>query len=171
MIYLWIILCIYTITGGQGLFTCLIVCVTDRLIWADQSFHIVFRTGVFLLLAAVTFKSRALRCQENRDHLSSTLCLFSISSLSLFVWRASGRCTGLYLSDSNQEEVAFMMETDCIHPLWAERIWSWDPWQWDKTFWWLFCRCLFYLGHIDKAMCQEVSKGFIKISLPYISKV
>lgn len=82
------------------------------------------------------FKSRVLRCQGNRDHLSSTLCLFSISSLS-FVWCASvyGRCTGLHILDFNQEEVAFMMETECIYPLWAERIQSWDPWQLDKTFW------------------------------------
>lgn len=126
---------VYTITRGQGLFSCLIICVTDRLIWVDQSFHIVFRTGVFLLLAAVTCLRVVLWDVRETGITSLLLSVCFLSALSLFVWRSSGRCTGLYLSDSNQEEVEFMIETDCIHPLWTERIWSWDPRQWDKTFW------------------------------------
>ncbi len=52
----------------------------------DGSFLIVFRTGVSLLLAVVTcLRVVFLRCQGNGDHHSTSLCLFSICSLSLFV--------------------------------------------------------------------------------------
>ncbi len=34
-----------------------------------------------------------------------------------------------------------------------------------------YCLWQFFLGHSDKAMCQEVSKGWINISHLYISKI